>query len=137
MKFLGIDYGARRIGVAVSNAEGTIAFPRLTVENQRGALDTIKKLAVEEKVETVVMGDTRSYGGTENPITKQAEAFGVALSDALGVPLVKAFEVATSVEAARFAPKGKEHDDAAAAAVILQRYFDMKGRSGDHSPKYE
>lgn len=127
MKYLGLDYGAKRIGVAVSNAEGTIAFPRFTVENNAGALDTIKQLATDEKVAAIVMGDTRSYGGAENPITEEAELFGAALAGALAVPLERAYEVASSVEAARFAPDGKQHDDAAAAAVILQRYFDMKG----------
>ena len=137
MKYLGIDYGAKRIGIAVSNAEGTIAFPRVTIQNGAGALAEIARLARGEHVEAVIIGDARSYGGAENPITKDADALGSALAEELSVRVQSVFEVATSVEARQYAPKGREHDDAAAAAVILQRFLDMKGRSGERSQKLE
>jgi putative Holliday junction resolvase len=125
MKYLGIDYGAKRVGLAVSNTEGTIAFPRTTLGNGPDVLEDLACIIRKEGIEKIVMGDTRSYGGAENLVTKDAEAFADALAATAGIAVKKFFEVATSVEARAYVPEG--HDDAAAAAVILQRYLDMKG----------
>ncbi|HEV3244832.1 MAG TPA: Holliday junction resolvase RuvX [Candidatus Paceibacterota bacterium] len=125
MKYLGIDYGGKRVGTAVSNHEGTIAFPRDTLANDGNLLANIARIVQEEKIEKVVIGDTRSHGGGENPITAEAETFMAALAQAAKVPVSRAFEVFSSIEASRYAPETKQHDDAAAAAVILQRFLDM------------
>ena len=124
MKFMGLDYGAKRIGVAVSDAGGSIAFPRAVVPNNSSLLEEVRRIAAEESVERIVVGDTRSHGGAKNPVTDDAERFITELR-AAGLPVEAAFEAWSSIEASRYAPKGMEHDDAAAAAVILQRYLDM------------
>jgi len=124
VKYLGIDYGAKRVGIAVSNEEGSIAFPRATISSDK-ALEVIQDVIREEKVESIVVGDTRSHGDRENPITKEAEQFMGELAQETGLPVSRAFEVFSSIEASRHAPKGKEHDDSAAAALILQRFLDM------------
>jgi RNase H-fold protein (predicted Holliday junction resolvase) len=64
-------------------------------------------------------------GGIANTATSDASRFAQALA-ARGVDVVYESEAFSSAEAARFAPKGKSHDDAAAAAIILQRYLDMR-----------
>lgn len=125
MKYLGIDYGSKRIGVAVSNIEGTIAFPRSTFPNDRTLMPALVELAKSERVERIVVGDTRSHGGGENPITAEAETFIEALASRTGLQVSPAFEVFSSIEASRYAPETKPHDDSAAAAVILQRFLDM------------
>jgi len=127
VKYLGIDYGAKRVGVAVSDVGGSIAFPRATLPNDAKLLGALAQVIRDEKIERVIVGDTRSHGGGENPITQDAERFMDDVARETGVPVSRAFEVFSSIEASRFAPKGKEHDDAAAAAVILQRFLDMKG----------
>ncbi|OGG57922.1 hypothetical protein A2853_03265 [Candidatus Kaiserbacteria bacterium RIFCSPHIGHO2_01_FULL_55_17] len=121
MKYLGIDYGAKRIGLAVS-IEG-IAFPRGVIENDTSTLTTLVDIVAKEKVSGVVVGDTRSFGGHANPVTKAADAFVDTLQKELSVPVVRAREAGSSVEAARYAPGGEKHDDAA-AALILQGYLD-------------
>ena len=79
-----------------------------------------------EKIERIIVGDTRSHGGGENPITADAEKFMEELARTTkNVPVSRAFEVFTSIEASRYAPETKQHDDSAAAAVILQRFLDM------------
>ena len=60
MKYLGIDYGAKRVGIAISDAEGSIAFPRTTLLNDGKMLPQLAKLIEEEKIGTVVIGDTFS-----------------------------------------------------------------------------
>lgn len=125
MKYLGIDYGAKNIGLAVSNAEGTIAFPRKTIPNSPNALDEIRALIADEGVGTIVLGDTRSHGGAENPISAEADEFGVDLHRETGLAIERGWEAWSSIEASRLAPEGHPHDDAAAAAIILQRFLDM------------
>lgn len=128
MKYLGIDYGTRRIGIAVSDDKGSFAFPKETIPNDASAIDRITSLIKTSEVKEVVMGDARAMNGLENLVTKEAEDFAAALHAHAHVPVHLSREAWSTVEAARFAPKGKEHDDAAAAAIILQRYLDLEER---------
>ena len=127
MKYLGIDYGAKRIGVAVSDDAGGIAFPRTTLPNDGKTLSQLARLIEAEKIGTVVIGDTRSHGGKANQVTAAAEAFVTALQATVAVPVERVWEMWSSIEASRYAPEGKAHDDASAAAIILQRFLDTHG----------
>lgn len=124
MRYLGLDYGAKRIGIAVSDAAGGFAFPRETIPNDYTAIDRLAKLVKEEGIGEVVLGDARAVSGDANPITAEAERFGKMLETYLRLPVRTVWEAWSSIEAGRFAPKGKEHDDSAAAAIILQRHLD-------------
>lgn len=126
MRYLCIDYGSKRVGVALSDERGAIAFPKMTLENDGKLFGALKAMIERERVEHVVLGDTRTVAGAENPVTKEAEAFGERLARESGKPLSRAFEAWSSIEASRYAPEGSEHDDAAAAAIILQRFLDMR-----------
>lgn len=128
MKYLGIDFGSKRVGIAMSDAHGTIAFPREVVVNDDSLLSFIVELGKKEHVEAFVIGDTRTHGGAENPVTAKAEEFVAALEEATRLPVERVSEAWSSIEASRYAPLGKEHDDAAAAAFILQRFLDMRKR---------
>ena len=130
MRYLGIDYGEKRIGLAVSS-EG-LAFPRAVLPNDGKLFAALADLISKEKIETIVVGDTRSFGGRKNPITKEAESFIERLKKETGLPVTPAWEAGSSVEASRHAPDEAKHDDAA-AAVILQRYLDMHAGDVDSS----
>ena len=124
MKYLGIDYGSKRIGLSVSDPTGSIAFP-LEVVATDGALVRIKQLMQEKRIEAIVIGDARSHGGAENAVTTEAEKFAELIVRETGVPVSRAFEAWSSIEASRYAPENTPHDDSAAAAIILQRFLDM------------
>ena len=124
MRYLGIDYGAKRIGLAVSS-EG-IAFPRDVIENNSDIFSVLSEIVEKEKIGGIVIGDTRALSGSPNPVTPEADAFASALKERLGVPVERVSEASSSIEASRYAQKGNEHNDASAAAVILQRYLDMR-----------
>lgn len=125
MKYLGIDFGMKRVGIAVSNEEGTIAFPRVTLQNDDALTRAVLKMIETEKIGAVVIGDTKALSGEPNPIVSlSVDLFIEELKEGITIPVIKAFEGWSSIEASRYAPKGKEHDDAAAAAIILQRYLD-------------
>jgi len=123
MRYLGIDYGTKRIGISISDEAGGFAFPKETIPNDATSIDRIARMIKDERVGTLVVGDTRALNGEENPITREAQSFADALRGHVGIPVESVREAFSSTEAGRFAPKGK-HDDAAAAAIILQRYLD-------------
>lgn len=127
MKYLGIDYGAKQVGLAVSDNGGMIAFPRAVVDNDNTLLPFLMSLIEKEHIGAIVVGDTRALSGEANPITKEAQAFTEELKKMVPIPVETIWEMWSSIEASRFAPKGHEHDDDAAAAIILQRYLDSKG----------
>lgn len=112
--------------MAVSDSDGRIAFPRTTLSNDTQLFAHLADIVEKERIEHVLVGDTRSHGGVDNPITQQAQAFVVALEKRFDVPVERVTELWSSIEASRYAPAGKGHDDAAAAAVILQRYLDIQ-----------
>lgn len=125
MKYLGIDYGAKRVGIAISDDEGRIAFPRAVIPNDKNLLPYTVELIKKEKIGTIIVGDTRSHGGRDNPVTKEANAFIEILKKTTNLPVEKAWEAGSSIEASRYAPEREGHNNAAAAAIILQRFLDM------------
>ncbi len=125
MRYLGIDYGSRLIGLATSDEKGEFAFPYGSILNDATRIREIQKLVDEKKISTIVVGDTLSDNGGRNQVTNAADTFIEELGSRLSVRVVRAREAWSTFEAARFAPKGKEHDDAAAAAIILQRFLDV------------
>ena len=123
MRYLGIDYGAKRIGLAISSEN--IAFPRGVVPNDEDLFAALADIIKKEKISAIIVGDTRSFGGLANPVTKEADAFVERLKRETGLSVASAGEAGSSVEAGRDAPREPKHDDAA-AAFILQRYLDFR-----------
>ncbi|HXK38715.1 MAG TPA: Holliday junction resolvase RuvX, partial [Candidatus Paceibacterota bacterium] len=89
-------------------------------------LETVARLVADEKIESIVVGDTRSFSNLANPVTKEAEDFVVRLKKDILLPVASAWEAGSSVEASRYAPESASNSDGAAAAIILQRYMDMR-----------
>jgi putative Holliday junction resolvase len=135
-RMLGVDFGARRIGVAVS--EGRIAVPLTIVEheNREQDLERVAAIARERDVAAVVVGLPVLESGEEGEQARRTRRFGDALARRLDVPVVYQDERYSSVRAeaamadAGAAPGrssqrgGKRGIDDAAAAVILQAYID-------------
>jgi putative Holliday junction resolvase len=141
MRIVGLDVGARRIGVAISDATGTLARPLgvlhaagLDREALEQAVAEVGRLAAEEDgVEAVVVGFPRHLDGSPNDMTPRVEAFASKLGARIGRPVVLQDERLTSREAeSRLALREKnwrlrkERLDAAAAAIILQDYLDTR-----------
>jgi putative Holliday junction resolvase len=134
MKYLGIDYGTKRIGVAVSDDTGTIAFPLTTITAGRESLQQIDLLIKEKGAEHIVLGESRNYKGDRNDVMEDIEQFKSDLQELAGVPVTYESELLSSSMAARqYAPDGsrkanpsQDKLDASAAAIILQSYLDRK-----------
>ncbi len=140
---LGIDYGARRIGLALSDATATLASPwRLlqrpssNAETLRLVIAEIRALAADDDgLEAVVIGWPRRLDGSPTEQTKLVETFARAIESKIAVPVVLQDERLSSREAeSRLATretdwrKRKAKLDAAAAAIILQDYLDGRSR---------
>lgn len=129
MKYLGIDYGGKRVGLALSDEEGRIAFPRETVENRGPAklAGYLKKLISRENVEKVIVGLPLGQDGKDTEQTKQVRNFIEALHREITIPIELENELLTT-SIARGEGVAKEHVDASAAALILQSYLDRKNK---------
>ena len=128
MRYLGIDYGSSRIGIAVSDDAGSFAFPKVILDNDATLWPALKKMIINERAEELVVGDTRSLAGSENTVTAEADAFVARLAQETGKRVHRAREAWSSFEAARYAEAGTGHDDSSAAAIILQRFLDIQPR---------
>lgn len=125
-RLLGIDFGTKRIGVAVNF--GSIAEPLLIAENTEQIWETFKQLVTEHRIQEIVIGIS------ENEMAENARQFGEQVTQKLGLPVHFWDETLTTVEAkARLAESGKKIDvrelDHLSAALILQDYIDMHSSS--------
>ena len=124
MKYLGIDFGEKRVGIAVSDEDGKIAFPTVVLVNDKDLLKNIVDLCMKNTVETVVMGESRNYQGQINDIMWKIQGFKKQL-ETIGVKVVFELEFMTSVQASQITGENKMLD-ASAAAIILQAYLNRK-----------
>jgi putative Holliday junction resolvase len=135
---LGIDVGAVRVGIAVSDPDGVLATPLVTVPRdvEDGSdLRTIADLVAEHDVVGVVVGLPRTLAGREGAAAEAARAFAVALEAAIDVPVELSDERLTTVVATRQlrerGVKGRKQRalvDQAAAVAILQGWLDAARR---------
>ncbi len=128
-RFLGIDFGTKRVGLAISDENGQIAFPKKVVPNDSKLISSILEVLEFEKVSEIVVGESTNFNGVLNPVAKQIEEFILALQAETNLPIQKQKEFLTSVEARRYKDETKSTSnsvDAAAAALILQRYLDRR-----------
>ncbi|MEQ1561595.1 MAG: Holliday junction resolvase RuvX [Nitrospira sp.] len=123
MRYLGIDYGAKRVGVALSDEAGDFAFPLVVLENTDQLVSEIISICRKQDVGVVVVGDSKDFSQKENEIMKEVTPFAKVLQDMLGVPVYMHPEFMTSIEAERLQGKNDMHD-ASAAAIILKSYLE-------------
>jgi putative Holliday junction resolvase len=122
MKYLSIDYGAKKVGIATSDDEGRMAYPCMIAQNDKTLMPDIKEIVRAMGIHEIVIGESIDENGKPNAIMKDIRAFAVRLEDELDLPVHFEKEFMTSLEARRF--QGKHIVDDSAAALILQRYLD-------------
>jgi putative Holliday junction resolvase len=137
-RILAVDVGARRVGLAISDASRTLARPleTIAVTNEANAVDRVARRIAEldredEGIAAVVVGMPSSLDGTPTPQTAQVLAFITRLRTRTAVPIATEDERLTSREAeSRLARREKDwrkrkaQIDAVAASVFLQDYLD-------------
>ncbi len=133
MAILALDYGTKRIGVAVSDATRTLArpMPFLPAEPFAKLVRDLKAIAAEHGVETIVVGMPRNMDGSYGEAAQKVRAFIAHLGRTILIPVQTVDERLSTVQASRYlheaGHKAKEQRtkiDSAAAAVLLQSYLD-------------
>lgn len=139
-RILGVDYGERRIGLAVSDPSATIAQPLPTLLRRRGKrppVQAVADTAREWEVESIVVGLPLTLEGEDNDWTRETRSFGDKVGERAGVPVDFLDERMTSVRAGRAVRalglrrserEDKGRVDAAAAVLILQAFLDRRAR---------
>lgn len=139
-RILGVDYGERRVGLAVSDPTGTIAQPLETLKRRRGKrppVAPIARLATEYDAVAIVLGLPLTPEGEDSDWTREVRAFAAALAERTGLAVALQDERMTSARAERAVRslglprrkrEEKERVDAAAAVLILQAYLDTRER---------
>ncbi len=123
MKIIGIDYGNKRVGVAISDISGKLAFPLSVLENNDKLLEKIQVVIKNEEVKKIVVGESKKFSGEPNKIMKDIEVFVEKLKKDTPLEVVLEPEFLSSHQAEYFQGKTEMHD-ASAAAIILQSYLD-------------
>jgi putative Holliday junction resolvase len=140
MKYLGIDYGSKRVGIAVSDESARFALPKKVLNNSKKVfadgeiLNEIKKLIAEHAVGAIVIGESKDFAGKDNTIMVEARELAEQLRSATGLSVFFEPEFMSSHQAARTDHElggttnerggGAPMMDASAAAVILQSFLD-------------
>ncbi len=136
MRFIGLDIGDRRIGVAFGDSELRMATPvdvitRVSFEQDAHA---ISNFVHEYDAWQIVVGLPRNMDGTQGPQADAVIAYAKNIAEAINIPLIFWDERLSTVEATRRTQetgargkKSRRHLDALAAAVILQDFLDSKG----------
>jgi putative pre-16S rRNA nuclease len=129
VKYLAVDFGERRIGLATSDASGLIATPRRTLSRRSDgrAVEEILKFLREEEVGEIVLGIPHHADGRENELAARVRSFGRKLEQAAEMPVHAVNEHLTTREAEGRVP-GRGGADADAAAVILEEFLSGRGR---------
>jgi putative Holliday junction resolvase len=133
MRSLGLDVGERRTGVAISDAQGLVAFPLSVIDhrNEEAAIADVVRLAQQHQVELIVVGLPYSLDGGLGRQAEKVKAFSERLGQRIGVDVQLWDERLSTVAAERSMieagtkrGKRKLQRDAVAAAFILQGFLD-------------
>lgn len=122
MKILGIDYGSKRVGLAISDESQTLAR-ELTILNPKEFWQQISELVRDEGVERIIVGLPLNMSGEATQSTRNVQDFFDELQQRLTIPIEFMDERLSSVMAENL-PGGRKNVDSLAAQIILQNYLD-------------
>jgi len=125
MRLIGIDFGEKRIGIALSDEEEKFAFAHSVLVNNKKIISEIKKICEINNVSKIILGQSLNYYNQPNPIMKKIELFKDSLKKEIKLPVIYQTETLTTQEAKR--TQGNiEKIDASAAALILRSFIEKQ-----------
>ena len=134
-RVLGIDYGTKKIGIALSDEGKKMAFPKTVHPNNWKYFQPfLREFIVKEDVDELVVGLPTMLDGSDSNLTPEAKEFAEKIKNLTSMPVYFENEAFTSsaVESQGAAPHGKS--DASAAALILQSFLDRRNISTEEKP---
>lgn len=137
MKILGIDFGSKNIGLALSDESQNIAFPKEVLKNDKNTIQILLDIIEKENIVEIVIGESLNQEGEANETFFKVEDFILEIRKHTDIKISKEKEFFTSFEAHDRLGKERFNDrkvkitktenlDAKAARVILQRFLDRK-----------
>jgi len=132
-RILGIDFGTRRIGLALSDPTGTLASPLPFLENSgpQKVATALQKLVQAQDVQTVVIGLPRNMDGTYGPSAQKVREFITQIQAHISAEIIPQDERLTTAQASRdLSQMGlsqkdlRKKVDSSSAALILQQFLD-------------
>lgn len=127
MRFLGIDFGSKRVGIALSDEAGQFAMPFIVLKNSKDLLQEVIDIAKKNGVKEIIMGESNDYKGKANKIMDEITDFKKSL-ELQKFQVYLEPEFMTSIEAGRLQGENQMLD-ASAAALILQSFLDKRQNS--------
>ena len=125
MRYLGIDYGHKKIGLALSDEQGDFVYPYSVIDNNKDTVKKIFEICQKEGVGEIVMGESLDLKGQPNPIFESSKKFADIVKTEINLIVNFQIETYSSREAARIIGDD-DNLDARAAAIILQSYLDQR-----------
>ena len=122
MKRMGIDFGSKKIGIAITDDSGTMAFPHKVVPNNEQFLKYVESLVGERGIKEIVIGHSLDNDGKPNKIHTAVEEFMMDITLALGIPVHLEPEQYSTQQAKHLQGKNAM-TDASAAALILDSFI--------------
>jgi len=119
---MGIDFGSKKIGIAITDDAGVMAFPYGVIPNNAQFFAAIEKLVTERSIAEIVVGHSLDNNGEPNKIHAAVEEFITDVTLQIGIPVHLEPEQYSSQMAARVTGKNAQID-AAAAALILESFI--------------
>jgi putative pre-16S rRNA nuclease len=141
-RILAIDYGKKRLGLALSDPTGTLAsgLPTLVRRPKQPLPETIRRLVALHEVALVLVGLPLEMDGTAGERAREVERFAAALRARLSIPVTLVDERLSTVRAYELlrergtrAQAGKAQVDRVAAALLLQEWLDARGGEPERS----
>jgi putative Holliday junction resolvase len=123
MRLLGIDFGKKKVGIALSDENHRLAFPYKTLPNNKNLISEIVLICEKKEVGLVVIGKSQMFSGKDNPIMKDVDIFKKRFLKVSKIPIQMEAEFFTTQEASK-TKENKKDIDASAAAIILQRFLE-------------
>lgn len=140
MKYLGVDYGSKRIGLAISDSGGKTATSYGILENNADFMTLFEEIIKKEGIQVLVVGKSQDLNGKPNTIQKHIDIFIEKCEEVFQIPVHSHIEVFSSMQAKwgvskpvrrvtksnriQMNTKTPKHIDAGAAVVVLQNYLD-------------
>ncbi len=123
MRILGIDYGTKRVGIAMSDPTESFAQPYVVIQNSKNLIEDIKAIIAKEGITKIILGESKDFKGKDNVVMEKINAFKKDLERETPLPVIFELEYLSSHQAAYF--QGQHALlDASSAAIILQSYLD-------------
>ncbi len=131
MRYLAIDYGLKRTGLAICDADETLASPLVVLTGQGGLVEKIRQIVTDQAVDAIVFGLPLNMDGSEGAQARRVRDFAAEFTRLIDLPLFFQDERLSSFDAEKklaalgiTRKKKKKHLDAIAAATILQAFLD-------------